>query len=185
MLKLITSLFTNLASIEDTASVKQELRFLERFEARAGWVSADNAGLIAHKYYHLTFVECLGESKYLRRHEEIMRRPEVSARWDAAVTIDNLHTTDLYVDNDHPLMSLVMISARGQARSSLWGLLRTLPQSFPGITAQRRSETSIVDFYDRSFSSKLKTEVAHPDWPKSTEYNTFMAAVMWRTSWGC
>jgi hypothetical protein len=29
-----------------------------------------------------------------------MRRPEVSTRWDAAVTIDNLHTTDLYVDND-------------------------------------------------------------------------------------
>jgi hypothetical protein len=35
-----------------------------------------------------------------------------------------------------------------------------------------------VDVYDRSFSSKLKTEVAHPDWPKSAEYNTFMAAVM-------
>ena len=75
---------------------------LERFEARAGWVSASNAGLIAHKHYHLTFVGCLGESKHLRRHEEIMRRPEVSTRWDAAVTIDNLHTTDLYVDNDQP-----------------------------------------------------------------------------------
>ena len=47
-----------------------------------------------------------------------------------------------------------------------------------GITAQRPSETSVVEFYDRSFSSKLKTEVAHPDWPKSAEYNTFVAAVM-------
>ena len=46
MLKLITSLFTNFASIEDSASPKQELRFLERFEARAGWVSASNAGLV-------------------------------------------------------------------------------------------------------------------------------------------
>jgi hypothetical protein len=40
MLKLITSLFTNFASIEDNASPKQELRFQERFEARAGWVTA-------------------------------------------------------------------------------------------------------------------------------------------------
>ena len=30
-----------------------------------------------------------------------MRRPEVSTRWDAAVTIDNLHTTDLHIDNDY------------------------------------------------------------------------------------
>ena len=196
MLKLITSLFTNFASIEDSASPKQELRFLERFEARAGWVSASNAGLIAHKHYHLTFVGCLGESKHLRRHEEIMRRPEVSTRWDAAVTIDNEHTTDLYVDNDttaeesgdlpedkpaahfgefyeHYRKAFLSMETQPwyNAHAVRWG-------EKTGITAQRRSETSIVDFYDRSFSSKLKAEVAHPDWPKSNEYNKFMAAVM-------
>ena len=85
MLKLITSLFQNFASIEDTSPPKQEIRFLERIEARAkknavGWVSAKNAGLIAHKHSHFTFVGCLGESKHLRRHEERMRRPEVSTR---------------------------------------------------------------------------------------------------------
>ena len=125
-----------------------------------------------------------------------MRRPEVSSRWDAAVTIDNLHTTDLYVDNDVPAdgdeelpedkpaahfgefyehYRKAFLSMETHpwydAHAVRWG-------EKTGITAQRRSETSIVDFYDRSFSSKLKTEVAHPDWPKSAEYNTFMAAVM-------
>ena len=163
MLKLITSLFQNFASIEDTASQKQELRFLERFEARAGWVSADNAGLIAHKHYHLTFVGCLGEGKHLRRHEEIMRRPEVSSRWDAAVTIDNLHTTDLYVDNDvaadgadalpvdkpaahfgefyeHYRKAFLSMETHPwyDAHGARWG-------EKTSITAQRRSETSSVD----------------------------------------
>ena len=125
-----------------------------------------------------------------------MRRPEVSTRWDAAVTIDNEHTTDLYVDNDttaeesgdlpedkpaahfgdfyeHYRKAFLSMETQPwyNAHAVRWG-------EKTGITAQRRSETSIVDFYDRSFSSKLKAEVAHPDWPKSDEYNKFMAAVM-------
>lgn len=45
-------------------------RFSKRFEGRAGRIDADNAGVIQHKAYHLTFIDYLGVGK--NHHADIV-----------------------------------------------------------------------------------------------------------------